>query len=96
MVTVLVEEGARKSVPWRRRGLLALQSGRSTIGRFIQDSERWPVGNKNIGVEHQGCPQYECDTRVGFLETAKGKKALKKFADREEELSLRRRGRRVR
>jgi hypothetical protein len=39
-----------------------------------------------LTFEHQGCPQYEWDKRRDVLETPNGKKALKQFTAREENL----------
>jgi|SRR5580700_3771393 hypothetical protein len=39
-----------------------------------------------LTFEHMGCPQYQPDERDDYLETASGKKALKRFQEAEEEL----------
>ena len=39
-----------------------------------------------LTFEHMGCPQYQPDERHDYLETASGKKALKRFQEAEEEL----------
>jgi hypothetical protein len=43
-----------------------------------------------LTFEHQGCPQYEWDTRLDSLETASGKKMLEQFEKAEQELEERR------
>lgn len=42
-----------------------------------------------LTFEHMGCPKYERDGREAYLETASGKKAMKRFQDAEEELQSR-------
>jgi len=39
-----------------------------------------------LTFEHMGCPQYEWDGREDYLQTASGKKAMKRFEEAEEEL----------
>ena len=39
-----------------------------------------------LTFEHMGCPEYEWDGRKDYLETASGKKAMKRFQKAEEEL----------
>ena len=37
-----------------------------------------------LTFEHQGCPQYEWDTRSDYLETAQGKTALQRYQEAED------------
>ena len=47
-----------------------------------------------LTFEHQGCPQYEWDIRVDFLETVSGRKMLERYLKAEAELQQWREARR--
>jgi hypothetical protein len=46
-----------------------------------------------LTFEHMGCPEYEWDGRANYLETASGKKAMRRFQEAEEELRSQRKTR---